>query len=240
MNDLQTTVSNLPTQPEELARFVLVGIEKAKAIRAEIRAIQKLNLANEVWKQKKKELEVVNEAVLEAERRIGVLFNNMPKASGGDRRSEVFKVAVDDHFENTGSAPANTTRRQAAEKMGFSPRTVRKFQQMARHPEAIEQAKAEALETGKDLTVDGVLSLVRYKEQKADADYYRSLEDEQQHDLYHKAMLALRKIPDDPAAWMAIARSELTPSLERDFLSKEIKKLQGILAAFTKEGDRTW
>ena len=93
MNDLQIRRDNLPAQPEELAKFILVGEEKARAIKAEIRAIQKLNLANEVWHQKQEELEMVREAVIEAERRIGVLFNNMPKVSGGDRRSEDFKSA---------------------------------------------------------------------------------------------------------------------------------------------------
>lgn len=79
MNDLQITSSNLPAQPEELAKFILVGEEKARAIKAEIRAIQKLNLANEVWHQKQEELEMVREAVIEAERRIGVsTWKNAP------------------------------------------------------------------------------------------------------------------------------------------------------------------
>lgn len=39
---------------DELARFILVGREKLISLRAEIRAINKLNLAVEVGTQKKK------------------------------------------------------------------------------------------------------------------------------------------------------------------------------------------
>lgn len=229
MNDLQIRSNNLPAQPEELAKFILVGEEKARAIKAEIRAIQKLHLANEVWHQKQEELEMVREAVIEAERRIGVLFNNMPKASGGDRRSEDFKAA---------EPAALKTRKQAAEDLGFKEREVRRFQQMAKHPEAIEQAKAEAKENGTDLTTQKVLDLIQYKEKKADEAYYQEIEDERLHTQLRKAVDAVNNLPGDPESWEAMLRydrAELnTSSLTLQTIINAITRLRGIKELYMK------
>ena len=46
---------NLPNTIEDLAKFVLVGREKLTAVRANIRAIDKLQLAEDVREQKKEE-----------------------------------------------------------------------------------------------------------------------------------------------------------------------------------------
>lgn len=244
MNDLQIRQDNLPVQPEELARFILVGEEKAKAIKAEIRAIQKLHLANDVWHQKQEELEMVREAVIEAERRIGVLFNNMPKASGGDRRSEDFKSAE--------VAPLKT-RKEAAEELGFKHREVQRFQQMAKHPEAIEQAKAEAKENGTDLTTQSVLNKIRqqdkpvdlrqYAEAKADEKYYQEIEDERLHTQLRKAVDAVNELPGDPASWEAMRRYDQT-SLDTSALTLQtiinaITRLRGIKETYMKGGSET-
>ena len=232
MNDLQIRSDNLPAQPEELAKFILVGEEKARAIKAEIRAIQKLHLANEVWHQKQEELEMVREAVIEAERRIGLLFNNMPKASGGDRRSEDFKTA---------EPAALKTRKQAAEDLGFKEREVRRFQQMAKHPEAIEQAKAEAKENGTDLTTQKVLDLIQYREKKADEAYYQEIEDERLHTQLRKAVDAVNNLPGDPESWAAMLRYDRaalnTSSLTLQTIINAITRLRGIKELYMK-GER--
>ena len=138
MNDITITSRNLPTNINDLAKFALIGREKLVAVRAEIRAIDKVGLAQEVREQKLHEAQEINDAVLDAEMRIGELMAKVPKASGGDRRSENFKndTAVD--FEK----PKADIIRDA----GFTQKQVERFQTMAAHPEIVEQVKAEARE----------------------------------------------------------------------------------------------
>jgi len=235
MNNLQITSSNLPAQPEELAKFILVGEEKVRAIKAEIRAIQKLNLANEVWHQKQEELEMVREAVIEAERRIGVLFNNMPKASGGDHGNQ-----------HTGGKTAEVavlpesrikTRKEAAEDLGFKEREVRRFQRIAKHPDCIEQAKAEAKETGKELTTNGVLDLIRYKEKKADDSYYQEIEDERLSKQLDKALDGIFKlVPEDVNSHRMMYRGDFDRMFTARRLKEAIERLQAVITCYMKGG----
>lgn len=56
MNDITTRNDYLPATVTELSKFVLVGREKLNAVRAEIRAIDKVGLAQEVHEQKLREM----------------------------------------------------------------------------------------------------------------------------------------------------------------------------------------
>ena len=57
--------------------------------------------------------------MLDAEVRIGELMRDVPKASGGDRRSENFKTANGGRFE---------TKQSIVEKAGFTPKQVQRFE----------------------------------------------------------------------------------------------------------------
>ena len=83
MSELTTVNGRLPAKLDELTRFVLIGREKLVAVRAEIRAIQKVGLAQEVREQKLAEAQEIAETVLDAEVRIGELMAQVPKATGG-------------------------------------------------------------------------------------------------------------------------------------------------------------
>ena len=63
MNEIVTTNNMLPETLPELSRFVLIGREKLNAVRAEIRAIEKVGLAKEVLEQKKVEAQEIAELV---------------------------------------------------------------------------------------------------------------------------------------------------------------------------------
>ena len=78
---------------EELSKFVLIGREKLVAVRAEIRAIDKVGLAKEVREQKLAEAQDIAEAVLDAEVRIGQLMSQVPKASKGQGTNQYTKNA---------------------------------------------------------------------------------------------------------------------------------------------------
>lgn len=169
MNDITITSSNLPANIDDLAKFALVGREKLVAVRAEIRAIEKVGLAQEVREQKLREAQDISEAVLDAEVRIGELMSRVPKASGGDRRSENFKKDTVVSFEK----PKADIIRDA----GFTPKQVQRFQTLAAHPEIVAQAKAEARENDDIVSRSLVLNMVKDKNR---ADREAKREDERQ------------------------------------------------------------
>ena len=79
-----------------------------------------------------KEGQEIGEAVLDAEVRIGELMRQVPKASGGDRRSENFKNNTNVTFEKQ--------KKQVISDMGFTPMQVSRFETLAAHPEIVAQA----------------------------------------------------------------------------------------------------
>lgn len=247
MNDIQIRSGSLPALPEELAKFILVGEEKARAIKAEIRAIQKLNLANEVWHQKQEELEMVREAVIEAERRIGVLFNNMPKQTGRTPGNQHTGRVERENEKTADVAGFSKTRKEAAADLGFKEREVRRFQQMAKHPEAIEQAKVEARENGTDLTTQSVLNKIRqqdkpvdlrqYAAAKADEDYYQAIEDERLSKQLDKALDGICKlIPTDAESHRMMYRGDFDRVFTASRLKESIERLQAVLVCYMKGG----
>lgn len=156
MADLQVYNGGLPEKVDDLAKFVLVGREKLVSVRAAIRAIDKVGLAQEVREQKLKEAQDIADAVLDAEVKIGELMREVPKASGGDRRSDNFKKDTAVSFEK----PKAEVIRNA----GFTPKQVQRFQTLAAHPEIVEQAKAEARENDDIVSRSLVLNMVKERQ----------------------------------------------------------------------------
>ena len=74
--------TNLPDTIKDLSKFILIGREKLNAVRAEIRAIDILKLAEEVHNQKLEEASWLAEAVLDAEVKMGELLKKIPKKQG--------------------------------------------------------------------------------------------------------------------------------------------------------------
>lgn len=146
MNSIAVSSNNLPGTLEDLSKFVLVGREQLVAVRAAIRAIDKVGVAQEVRKQKLKEGQEIAEAVLDAEVRIGELMRDVPKAQG--KRTDI--------------KPTDTAvgKYEVIEMAGFTPKQVERFEQMAAHPEAVARAKAQAREAGDILSRSKVLQEV--------------------------------------------------------------------------------
>ena len=152
MNDLAVrTEYELPTKIEDLSKFVLVGREKLVAVRAEIRAIDKVGLAQAVREQKLREAQSISEAVLDAEVRIGELMRDVPKGSG--RPVKILDSGVQ-NFDTP-------TKSDVIEQSGFSQRQVSRFQQLASHPEIVEQAKAEARANDDIVSRSAVLNMIK-------------------------------------------------------------------------------
>lgn len=159
MNDITVSKSNLPTNIDDLAKFALIGREKLVAVRAEIRAIEKVGLAQEVREQKLREAQDISEAVLDAEVRIGELMARVPKATGGQPFHE--KPTND-----TAVHSRPQTKQDIIRDVGFTPKQVQRFQTLAAHPEIVEQAKAEARENDDIVSRSLVLNMVKAKKQE--------------------------------------------------------------------------
>jgi len=99
MNELVLRYNDLPNTIEDLAKFALIGREQLASVRAQIRVIDKLKLADDVRAQKIVEAQYIADAVLDAEVRVGELLKSIPTASGGDRKITDFKKRTDAHFE---------------------------------------------------------------------------------------------------------------------------------------------
>ena len=138
MNELIVYQHNdLPAQPSELAKFILILPEKIKAMKAEIMAIQKAQLAKEVYDQKRDELDRVRELMLLAYARMGAITSELPKGSG--RPPEKILPSSGKNFEKTKS--------EVIHDLGFSTSQVGRMEQMAAHPDIVEEVIAESGKT---------------------------------------------------------------------------------------------
>lgn len=98
----------LPGNIEDVARFVLIGTEKLKSLKAEIGAIKKLKLAQEVYDQKLEEQRRLSELILDAGVKIGEFSKQIPRQSG--LRSDITLYSQDDEVVKTKEQAINGRR----------------------------------------------------------------------------------------------------------------------------------
>lgn len=144
--------TNLPVKLEDLAKFVLIGRDKLDAVRAGIRALDKLDVAESVRRQKKEEAQMLAEALLDAEVRIGEILSRMPKASG--QRTDL-QQPMDNNVQKL------KPKMQAAKELGFDEKQVQRFQTLAANKQVVEQIKQEAREADDLPTRTAVLQAVK-------------------------------------------------------------------------------
>lgn len=167
----------VPVRLEDLAQFVLVGRDKLNMVRAGIKALDKLDVAEGVRRQKKDEAAMLAEALLDAEVRIGEILAAMPKASGGDRKSQHFKMGSADHFEKP--------KYEAAKELGFNEMQVKRFQTLAENKDIVEQIKQEAREADDLPTRTAVLNVVSANLKQAKEEY-RILKEQERFEQLEK------------------------------------------------------
>lgn len=134
MNELTTLNRQLPDTLQELSRFALVGREKLAAVRAEIRAIEKVGLAKEVLAQKKAEAQEIAELVTLSEVKIGAMLKEIPKATPNNNP----------FHENRTRADLVKPKSEVLTEIGIKPDTAERFQKMADHEDIVHEAIEEA------------------------------------------------------------------------------------------------
>lgn len=144
---------HLPDSLQDLAQFVLVGRDKLNMVRAGIKALDKLDVAEGVRRQKKEEAQMLAEALLDAEVRIGEILAAMPKAQPGPQK-----------ISFSSETYPKETKESAAKELGFDKNQVYRFQTLAANKEVVEQIKQEARETDDLPTRTAVLQAVKIRE----------------------------------------------------------------------------
>ena len=148
-NTIVVSKTNLPDTVGDLSKFVLIGREKLVAVRAEIRAIDKVGLAEEVRRQKLEEAQAISEAVLDAEVKIGELMSGLPKRQGS--RTDIQPL----------DSGVGKLKSEVIKDSGFTEKQAERFQTLAANPDLVEKAKAEARENDDIVSRSLVLNLVK-------------------------------------------------------------------------------
>lgn len=182
--EIERVVSGLPSKLEDLAQFVLIGRDKLAMVRAGIKALDKLDMAQEVREQKKLEAQMLAEALMDAEVRIGEILLAMPKAQGKHweekRESKILTGEESIPLQPTPKPQPKPieTKQEAAQKLGFNKQQVERFQTLAKNKDIVEQVKQEARANDDLATRTAVLQAVKYKEKEDKKDYIKSIVEE--------------------------------------------------------------
>jgi len=121
-NELIKTENNLPANLDDLSKFVLIGKEKLVSIKAEIRAMKNLKVAEDVYKQKEVEARELGGALLLAKVRIGELLKDIPKAKN--------QYDAKHHEEQT--------KTNKLEEMGITKKVKENCEQLANNKDIVE------------------------------------------------------------------------------------------------------
>lgn len=224
MNELAIPNKQLPDTLPDLAAFVLVGREKLTAVRAEIRAIDRVQLAKEVRQQKQDEARMLSEALLDAEKRIGELTKVIPKGTNGGANQYGAKP--------TSLSNKQKTKSEVITDLGFTPKQVERFEILADNPDVVEQVKQEARENDDIPTRTRVIDIVqqRKKEQSDKTAASSTL-----YKQFHNALFGILTLDISKANNIADWIDDCKGIPVSDYISdigRTIEKLENLRAAF--------
>ena len=224
MNELAAPNRQLPDTLPDLAAFVLVGREKLTAVRAEIRAIDRVQLAKDVRQQKQDEARMLSEALLDAEKRIGELTKAIPKGTNGGANQY-------------GAKPTSLSNKQKSKTevitdLGFTPKQVERFEILADNPDVVEQVKQEARDNDDIPTRTRVIDIVqqRKKEQSDKTAASSTL-----YKQFHNALFGILTLDISKANNIADWIDDCKGIPVSDYISdigRTIEKLENLRAAF--------
>ena len=149
--------AELPATIDDLAKYALIGRDKLQAVRAEISAIKKVGLASEVLEQKRAEAQEIAELVTLSEMRMGEMLREIPKATHGSGSNQYQKKDAEIRKDAKFCKPKS----DVLAEIGITKDTANRFEQMAAHPEIVEQAMAEARENDDIISRAAVLKKIK-------------------------------------------------------------------------------
>lgn len=147
---------NLLSTFEDVASFAIIAQEKLKSVRAEISAIKRLGLAQDVLKQKTVEAQQLAEVKTRAEMKLGELTASMPKASG--KRNDLTS-------SSRGEEVSKPTKAEALEKANINRNQASQYELMAANPDIVEQVIAEAKANDDIVSRSAVMEKIKEKKQ---------------------------------------------------------------------------
>ena len=156
MNEIVSAQTSLPDTIEDLSKFVLINEERVQALRAQIRAIKKVNVAKEVYEQKLAEAQEIGQVTVEAAQKMGELLLQIQKRSGNQYTS-----ATSTDIEKA------KTKTEITSEMGMSKDQVSQYQQMAQNPEAVQAAIQKAIDNGDVVSRSQVMKEIRAVKEEA-------------------------------------------------------------------------
>lgn len=151
-DDLQVISGGLPANPVDLSKFVMVNRERLVAMQAELRAIDKVGVAEEIRRQKLAEAQDVADALLAAEVRLGELISELPESQG--KRTDL-------ELEDSG---VQKSKKEVLEDMGLSVKTAQRYERLASHPEIVASISAESRDKGEIVSRTSVLRAIKQAE----------------------------------------------------------------------------
>ncbi len=157
MNTIVPKVSNLPENINDLSKFILFTRERLNAVKAFIRAIDKIEIAKDVEKQKLEEAQLLACALLDAEVKVGELLKVIPK----------------NPIQSESSSGGTFGGREKSLPDGISKGQSHIYQKLADNKDVVEKVKAYAEE--KDLLPTRTESLKQIKEKKKEEDRMRRI-----------------------------------------------------------------
>lgn len=124
MSELKIAEYSIPSSPDEIHKFILVGEERLKAYKAQIKAMEKAGLAKELRDEILEEGQCVAEALIYAEARLGELLGDLPPNIESHGRATIVKRR---------SLPMGITKQQS-----------HMYQALAAHPDIIREVVEKA------------------------------------------------------------------------------------------------
>ena len=156
MNELTVANNNLPSNIEDLSALVVIDQEKLKAVNAQLRAMKRLGFAEEAVRLKTKEAQQLAEQKTYAEMMLGKLTAAMPTSQG--KRNDITSAPTMQKLE---------TKEEALKRVNIPHQQASQYERMAAHPDIVEEALAEARESGDVVSRAFILKKVK-AQKKAD------------------------------------------------------------------------
>ena len=154
------TRADMPATIDDLSKFVLIGRDKLQAVRAEMAAIKKVGFASEVLEQKRAEAQEIAELVTLSEVRMGEMLREIPKATPNNNP----------FHEKQHDLPFVKTKTETIAEAGIPREAAKQYQQMAAHPEIVEQAIQEARENDDIVSRAAVLRKIKQTKKQEQKD----------------------------------------------------------------------